>query len=246
MARECWFLVENLSAEKIHLTKEESHHLLHVLRLNKGDQIILFDGNGRSVRALIEDTTPSNVRARQLEPLKSNESSQNLTLALAVPMTAVMTEIVRHATELGVDRFIPLTSDNAKFSLKNLQSRIPRWHRIAIEACKQSHRSTIPSFDEPQSFRTAIASASPGVTLLGSQESPPLQWSGPPPTSTRLFVGPEGGWSERELQIAKEEDAQVFGLGPRTLRVETAVLAAVTLVQYFTGDLRQMQTNEHK
>ena len=237
MARQRRFLVESLSSNEVRLNEEESHHLLHVLRLNEGDEIVLFDGKGLAARAVIESTRAREVRARQLERLSSNESSQELTLALVVPKTAVMTEIVRHATELGVTHFLPLTSDHAQIPLKSLQSRVPRWRRTAIEACKQSGRSSVPTFDEPQSFRTAVASASSGVTLVTVPETPPLEWSGSPPASASVFVGPEGGWTEQELGVARDAGARAFGLGPRTFKVETAALAAVTLVQYLMGDL---------
>ena len=232
MARERRFLVTDLDAAGVVLPQEEAHHLIHVLRLSEGDTVALFDGNGRAANATVAHITGDAVELVVGDALPANESALDMTLAVAVPKGDTMSLTVQKLTELGVTTIQPLVSDNGEMPRDAIVKRIERWQRIALEAAKQCGRSRLPSIEPPRTFEEI---AHHGALLL-TPGAPPLSES--PPASTIVFVGPEGGWSEAELHVASDRNLSVFGLGPRTMRTETATIAAATLMQWLGGDLR--------
>jgi 16S rRNA (uracil1498-N3)-methyltransferase len=232
MARERRFLVADLHAgRRVELTPDEAHHLLHVLRLHEGDTVALFDGMGRAARASVARISGVTVELDVGSPLPANESSLEITLAVAVPKGDTMSLIVQKLTELGVTKIQPLVSDNSEMPPDAIVKRISRWQRVALQAAKQCGRSRLPSIEPPKSFGELACRDA----LVLTPGAPPLN---EPVSSPTVLVGPEGGWSEAELHVSDERDLSVFGLGPRTLRTETAAIAATTLLQWLGGDFR--------
>ena len=234
MSRERRFFVPDLGGSRVELTDEEAHHLIHVLRLVQGDTVALFDGKGHAANATISRIENNVVELDVGDPLPSNESPLALTVAVAVPKGDTMSLIVQKLTELGVARIQPLLSDNSEMPGDAVMKRIERWQRVSLEAAKQCGRSRVPSIESPEPFE---AMARPGALVL-TPGAPPLGSTEEQSRSPVVLVGPEGGWSAPELHLAKERSLTVFGLGPRTMRTETAAIAAATLVQWLGGDLR--------
>jgi 16S rRNA (uracil1498-N3)-methyltransferase len=232
MARERRFLVADLDAARVEIVDDEAHHLIHVLRLHEGDTVALFDGDGRAANATIARIADESVELNVGDALPANESPLQMTLAVAVPKGDTMSLIVQKLTELGVTSIQPLISDNSEVSAEAIVKRIERWERIALEAAKQSGRSRLPRVEPPRTFEEL---AREGAWLLSPGASP---FPATKPTNPLVFVGPEGGWSEPELELAFARKLVVFGLGPRTLRTETAAIAAATVMQWLSGDLR--------
>jgi len=212
---------------------EEAHHLTHVLRLVKGDTVALFDGKGHAASATVARIDSDVVELQVGDSLPTNESKLALTLALAVPKGDTMSLIVQKLTELGVATIQPLLSDNSEMPGDAVTKRINRWQRVALEAAKQCGRSRLPAIETPKPFE---ALARPGASFL-TPGAPPLASSEKLSANAVVLVGPEGGWSQPELHLAKERSLTVFGLGPRTMRTETAAIAAATLMQWLAGDL---------
>ena len=233
MGRERRFFVPNLGASRVELMDEEAHHLTHVLRLVKGDTVALFDGKGHAVRATVGRIDSDIVELEVGDSLPTNESKLALTLALAVPKGDTMSLIVQKLTELGVATIQPLLSDHSEMPGDAVTKRISRWQRVALEAAKQCGRSRLPVIETPKPF---AALARPGASVL-TPGAPPLASSEKLSANPVVLVGPEGGWSRPELDLAKERSLTVFGLGPRTMRTETAAIAAATLMQWLAGDL---------
>ncbi len=115
-----------------------------------------------------------------------------------------------------------------------LSKRIERFKRVSLEAAKQCGRSQLPVIETPKPFE---ALARPDAMVL-TPGAPPLDSSEKLSTNPVVLVGPEGGWSAPELHLAQDRELTVFGLGPRTMRTETAAIAAATLMQWLGGDLR--------
>jgi 16S rRNA (uracil1498-N3)-methyltransferase len=229
MSRERRFHVPDLYAPTARLASEESHHLIHVLRLREGAEVSLFDGRGRAARGRVLRIAGSDVELEVLGPEPSRESPLSLTLGVAPPKGDRMSFLIQKLTELGASRVIPLRTERAGSS-----GSIERYRRIALEACKQSGRSQVPEITQARDFEEVLREK--GLVTLAHPGAPPLS---PPPAGAGIVVliGPEGGWSETEIALARSRGATFFGLGPRTLRSETAAVAAATLIQFLAGDL---------
>jgi 16S rRNA (uracil1498-N3)-methyltransferase len=200
-----------------------------VLRLREGAEVSLFDGEGRAARAEVARISGREVELRVIDPEPSRESPLALTIAVAPPRGDRMSFLVEKLTELGVSRIVPLQTERGRSS-----ESVERWRRVAMEACKQSGRSLAPACEEPRSVASVLDE--PGAVLVAHPGAPPLA-TGSGIERVLVLVGPEGGWSEKELASARTRGAAFFGLGPRTLRTETAAIAVATLLEYRSGDL---------
>lgn len=228
MSRERRFYVDELAGERPRLTSEEAHHLIHVLRLREGAEVSVFDGKGNSARAEVHRIAGREVELRILGSEPSRESPLALTLAVAPPKGDRMSFLVEKLTELGVARLIPLETERGRS-----RGSLDRWRRIALEACKQSGRSRPPAVEEPRSVASVVEE--PGLILAAVPGAPALAASAPP--RVVALIGPEGGWSESELSLFASCGVTLLGMGPRTMRTETAAIAAATLLQYVAADL---------
>ena len=229
---------------------EEARHLRDVLRLNRGDEVFVFDGEGREFRCVIERSDRSGAVLEvkdEVEPA-SRESPLQVTLALALLKGEKFDLVVQKATELGVQRIRPVVTKHADVRLRDEADgklRVARWQRIALEACKQSGRALVPKIDAPVPCASLLESAPSrdpewrvmfaergGVGLdLAINELPQK------PHAVTALVGSEGGWTDEEIGLARSGGWSVVTLGGRTLRAETAAIAITALLQYTLGDL---------
>jgi len=230
-----------LSAETIDLDAAESHHLARVLRLRAGDVVFAFDGEGREWECEVAASHHRSSRLairRQLED--TVESALDLTLAQALTRGDRFDLIVQKATELGVTRIIPVSSEHAETrkSADRTEPRLERWQRISLEALKQCGRRRLVTITGPVHFPALCQELSGAPAVIFSERGglafPSL--AAPAPGLT-LVVGPEGGWSEAELALASTHGLIPVHLGPRILRTETAAIAAVAIAQFLCGDL---------
>jgi 16S rRNA (uracil1498-N3)-methyltransferase len=236
--RERRFFVTSLDASIVELDEKESHHATAVLRLAPGDEISLFDGRGRAHRCRILEMTGPRVQVEVGTALPSRESPIRLSLAVAVPKGDTMSLIVHKLTELGVSSIRPIVAERTESTQAAIAKRLERWQRIALEAAKQCARSKVPDVPPPVSLEELLDTDRNQTFWLAHPDAPPLEperIDGDEPLT--VLVGPEGGWSPRELELAEAASVERFALGPRTLRVETAVIAATSLFQWLAGDL---------
>lgn len=237
--RERRFFIPDLRDDReVEIQGQEAHHLFNVLRLGPGDEIVVFDGQGRHFRAVITSSTKNFAAARPLEALPTSESSLELTLAVAVPKRGKMSSIIRMLTELGVARITPLVTERTlSASSAAVQDKCERWSRIALEACKQSGRSRIPVIGSPKSFGEFSRADLPDHRILVSPRGAETLPS-PLASPCVVAIGPEGGWSEAETLLASANGFRELSLGPRTLRTETAAITAAAILQWAFGDLQ--------
>lgn len=236
MSRQRRFLVDGI-ADRVVLRGDEAHHLRSVLRLGAGDAVVLFDGRGRAAEAVVTRMGRDAVELEVRGDAPTGESALSLTVGVAVLKADRMALVVQKLTELGVTAILPLATDRGEVPAERARKSLDRWRRIAMEACKQSGRSRLPELAEPQSLEETLSSGSaPAVALAAHPGSPPLV-----PSDRRgpmlALLGPEGGWSETELEAMQGAGVRLFGLGPRTLRAETAAIVATALLQWSAGDL---------
>lgn len=217
-------------------------HHLEVVRAGVGDVVYLFDGRGAEIEAEISAFGASGVSATvRTRVTKKSESDLECWLVQALPARpARMDSIVRQVTELGVDRIVPVVAERSqqtKAKAAAMQRRAERWGRIAEAAAEQSRRTRVPEVEMPCAFGELewdrlprpIFIADPGA---GSVAGVPV------PGAVSVLVGPEGGWTQSEVDAALAAGAESIGLGPRVLRADTAGVVAVTLFQALWGDLR--------
>jgi 16S rRNA (uracil1498-N3)-methyltransferase len=234
---------EQFQRDEVVLSSAETHHLIRVLRLPLGERVEVSDGCGRIFAAEISLLEPDAARLRILSELNSSlESTLQITLGLALVRSETFDLVVRQVTEMGILRLIPFHSARTLVKPEGWkQTRHSRWLRLSQEALKSSQRRVLPEIGAPVEFFQV---------LEGSEELKVLFWenqreldykvnlaSEPRPRSVRALIGPEGGFTTPEVAAARNAGFLLSGLGPRRLRVETAAMAAVTVLQYLWGDL---------
>lgn len=230
------------------LKAEETRHLRDVLRLHSGDEIYVFDGAGREFHCIVQtirrDSTEVNVIA-DVEPLRP-ESTLHLTLAIALLKGEKFDLVIQKATELGVTRIVPLTTDRADIRLRggdDVRKRLARWQRIALEAAKQTGRACVPEVSAPLAFNALLMMepAMNATRIMFSERQGGLfsdvTNGAERPEEIVALVGPEGGWADDEIELARQGGWEIVTLGGRTLRAETAAIAVVVLLQHRFGDL---------
>jgi 16S rRNA (uracil1498-N3)-methyltransferase len=228
------------------LSEDESRHARDVLRLHPGDEVYVFDGAGKEFRGTVQRLDRRSAvfeLGEEVEPARS-ESPLDLTLAIVLLKGEKFDLVIQKASELGVNRIVPLDSARADVRLRTSEDagkRLSRWQRIAREATKQSGRARIPDISEPLALESWLSSSSAGLGVMFSERDG-QSWSQAFPETKpieRLAVltGPEGGWEDREIELARNAAFEIITLGGRTLRAETAAIVAVTLAQHRFGDL---------
>ncbi len=226
----------------IRLDERESHHLRHVLRLKPGALVAVFDGTGIEYEGIVLETRERRVAVRiQARTVPSVESPLALTLAQALIKGEKFDLVVQKATELGVARIIPVLTRRAVVE-RYSPHRLQRWRRIALEAVKQSHRTRLVEVEEPQPVQALLEDLRAPALFCSERGGLPLreiarQWGDVLPRQLTIFIGPEGGWADEEIEAARRAGAALLSLGPRVLRTETAGLVVLSMVQFLWGDL---------
>ncbi|HEX9984903.1 MAG TPA: 16S rRNA (uracil(1498)-N(3))-methyltransferase [Thermoanaerobaculia bacterium] len=220
--------------ESVTLTGDEAHHAARVVRVREGEEVELFDGRGRAVAGVIT-TVGRDVVVQLGNEVPSRESRLHLTLAMAIINLEKFELVLQKATELGVRTIVPLVTDRVELRRERYAGKMERWNRVVFEAVKQCGRSVIPALKEPARFEDVVGRDGTRI-LFDLDESPAPATKA---DAVTLLIGPEGGWSERELALARERGVYVERLGPRRLRAETAAIVAGTIVAQRWGDLTE-------
>jgi 16S rRNA (uracil1498-N3)-methyltransferase len=224
------------------LDREETHHLGRVLRLMVGARVLVCDGRGRAAAAVVQALgSDEAILSLEEEVSVLAESPLGVTLGLALAKGEALEQVVRQATEMGMQRLIPFVSAySEKVSPERAKRRLARWQRLAQESLKSCQRLYLPEISPVQDF-PAILQGPEEVKFLcyeverGGGLQSHLNRSRP--AGVRIIIGPEGGFTPVEVDKARDAGFQVVSLGPRRLRVETAALAALAILQYAWGDL---------
>jgi 16S rRNA (uracil1498-N3)-methyltransferase len=236
--------------QTVSLVPDEASHARADLQLQPGDEVYVFDGAGKEFRCVVREFSRDGAALAvlaEVEPARP-ESPLNLTLGIALLKGEKFDLVMQKATELGASRIVPVTTSRTDVRIRNgdeAKRKVTRWHRIALEAVKQCGRARLMEIEEPVEFKSLIDR--PGVEgelcLMfaernGSSLSDVTQSS--PADLPKLFalIGPEGGWADEEIELARAAGWQIVTLGGRTLRAETAAIAIVALLQHRFGTSR--------
>ena len=237
----------DLAGSKAVVKGSDAHHIKNVLRLKPGDKIGLFDGTGLNYETKIITLLPKSIEVSVIRSFPSTtESSVQITVAQALLKDRKMDLLVRQLTELGITRWIPFIAKRSvpRPDKKRLVTRTERWNKIAQAAVKQCKRCCSPEIGATVSFEEVLSlgKGSDLKIVFWEEESKPVKKELPasnlkPPEKIFILLGPEGGFTSKEVEKAKESGFITAALGPRTLRAETATIAACTLLQYLFGDM---------
>jgi len=223
----------------IELDAQAATHLLRVLRLTDGAALRLFNGDGCEYAATLAASGKKSATAVVTQILRDDPPLPlSLHLGQVVSKGDRMDFTIQKATELGITDITPLWSERCEVRLKGerLDKKIEHWQKVAISACEQSGRNHIPQIHAPLHFSEwCTACHSELKFILHPHEQKPLR-DYAAPQSLALIVGPEGGFSEVEVEQVINEGFHGLTLGPRILRTETAALAALSVFQFQWGD----------
>ncbi len=228
--------------ETILLPDAASHHLLRVLRAKPGQGLTLFDGKSS------EEYSAEFVAGEQKQALvkilakdcTEHESPLKIFLGQGISRGERMDYTLQKSVELGVHEITPLFTERCGVDLagERVQKRVTHWQQVVIAACEQSGRCYVPQVKFPQKLEEWLKQLKTDLAVVADPRSTnTLHDFSENIATVALLCGPEGGFSEHELELTRQYQMRTFSLGPRILRTETAALTAISLMQYRWGDL---------
>lgn len=224
------------------LPPEAAHHAARVLRLRGGDRIELFDGAGHASRGVIEAIEGRRVLVGNIEADDADrESPLRVLLAQALSSSEKMDWVVQKATELGVTEIQPLDTERsvARLTAERAAKRLEHWRQVAIAACEQCGRNTLPETHPPldiMAWLRRMQDAPQSRFILLPQGAASLHRQPAPRNGVILLIGAEGGFSTAESDSALHSGFVPICLGARVLRTETAAVAGLAALQTLWGD----------
>lgn len=225
----------------IDLDEGAARHLTAVLRMTAGQQLILFNGQGGEFDAELVSAKKSKASVMVTGFTDcSRESDLQLHLGIGISRGERMDWVIQKATELGISQITPIFSARCevKLSEDRLKKRLKHWQQIAISACEQCQRNTVPNINPAISLDRWLPSCDADLKLvLHHRTEQRLADMTNNNNNIALLVGPEGGLNNNEIEQALANGFQAMALGPRVLRTETAPLAAISIIQSVWGDM---------
>lgn len=248
-----WFYVEHsqVQEENIIITGSDVNHIKNVLRMAPGERVVICDGQGKDYYCSILSISSSEVVAK-IEEINNTETElpAKIYLFQGLPKKDKMELIIQKAVELGVYEIIPVAMKRSVVKIedkKKEMKKLERWQTIAVSAAKQSGRGVIPNVHAVLSFSEALQMAEsleynliPYEQEEGMEKSRKVITEAVKHRSIGVFIGPEGGFDEKEIQKVKEAKMDTITLGKRILRTETAGLAILSLLMFeleYEGEL---------
>jgi 16S rRNA (uracil1498-N3)-methyltransferase len=226
--------------DELALDTAVSRHISLSLRIRIGESITLFNGTGGEYSAQVMGITKRCVTVVVGEYSEPNrESALNVHLAIVISRGDRMDYAIQKATELGVVRITPLFSERCEVKLDPDRTvrRVNHWQQVVTSACEQSGRNVAPVVETPVTLDEHLVKGAADLRLILDPNGASLTASGPAPASIELLTGPEGGFSNAEIEKAEGQGYQPVKLGPRILRAETAPVVGLSLLQSIWGDL---------
>ncbi len=233
----------------VRIAGRDARHITRVLRMGPGDRLTIVDGAGREYVARIAQTADTSISAVIEEERRSGPAEPRVPLALVqgLPKSDKMDLIVQKCTEIGVSRFLPVLTERsvARSNGDSANRKVLRWQRIAAEAAKQSGRGAVPPVEEIRGLDSVLSELALEDALLV------MPWELEQERSLRrvladvdlekaagiaLIIGPEGGFSHYEVELARRYGAVTATLGQRILRAETAGMATAAVILYELGE----------
>src|SRR5881275_2968159 len=228
------------------LAGAEAHHARDVLRMNRGEKLVLFNGRGREMTAEVVDLNGDEIRLRKLHEADTPPLRCQIVLGQAIPKGKNMELIVQKAVEIGAAEIAPIISDRTVVQLdsENASQKQAKWQQIAIEAAKQCGQNWLPHVQASKKLAEFFSASEQAfdLRLIGSLQPDAQQLKeiletyssehGDRPRSVLMLVGPEGDFTPAELALARRHGCHPITLGPIILRVETAAIYCLSVLSY--------------
>ncbi len=235
---------QNITGDKASIY-EDSRHISQVLRMNPGDEILIFDGTGKEYKARLTEIEKSVCCAKILEEnISLSEPKTSITLFQGLPKSGKMETIVQKAVELGVSKIVPVEMERCVTRINSKKAgaeKAARWNKVSLEAAKQCGRGKVPEVLEPIPFELAISEIKKArLSIMPYEELghegklglKALLADNKDAEDIVVLVGPEGGFSESEVKLARESRINMVGLGKRILRTETVASAIIPVIMF--------------
>jgi 16S rRNA (uracil1498-N3)-methyltransferase len=236
---------EQCTGPALFLTGREAHHARHVLRLCRGDAVVVLDGAGKEFACAVEDSDRDKVKLSVVEMRAKPPLSCRITLLQAIPKGKIIETIIQKATELGASRIVPLLSERVAVRLdaREAAQKAAKLQLVAIEAIKQCGAAWLPKVETPVSLAGFLARREefelPLVASLQAGSRSPKEYfqafrgrHSRSPASACVWVGPEGDFTAAEISAVEADGALPITLGPLVLRAETAATYCLSVLNY--------------
>ncbi len=235
-----------IHGQEIQFPVDIAHQIRRVLRLREEDCVLVLDNTGMAYKVSLQFLGDRDVQGKILNKIPmDSEPTIQLSLYIGLTQREKFEWILQKGTEVGVSRFVPFTSERSLIQKNEIaEKKGQRWQKIIQEAAEQSHRGRIPMLETALSFNAAVEQA------VADHETCLIPWEEEQALSLRsvltqansvtriaLMIGPEGGFSPAEVQLAKECGMFPVTLGKRILRMETAAVAAAAMIMYHLGQM---------
>ena len=234
------FFSDLITDDIITLSEEDSKHLSKVLRVRMGEEIEVCDGRGTEYLAEVSEISSKCVKARVIKKeVSMQEPKVKVTVFQGLPKGSKMELIIQKCVEIGVTDIVPVATSRAVVKLDEDKAggKVERWNKISLEAAKQSSRAVVPHVYQPLSFDEAIKKASEyDMKIIPYEKHGETGFKTflreKSPKTVAVFIGPEGGFEEEEIEKAISCGIKPVSLGKRILRTETAPLAVLSVLMY--------------
>ena len=234
------FILTELAGTEGLISGDDAHHLIRVHRVRSGDTLeVTFAGS--AFRGVVERIDDQLVGVKILDTVDLLEPPVAVYLMPALLKGDKLELVIQKAVELGISSISPVQCERSIVPAGKAVSKLDRWQKIAREAAKQSGRSHVPEVLAPVDFARAVSGVSSELRLMahetGTTSLCNVLQGGSETSTVTLLVGPEGGFTAREVDLAEQSGFRVVSMGPRIMRAETASLALLSVVMYKLGDL---------
>lgn len=236
----------NIHSEYIDITGEDVSHIKKVLRLRLGDNITVCDSKGQDYNARIEKIEDDFIRTFIINTKKcETEPPVEVTIFQGIPKSDKMDLIIQKCVELGIHKIVPVLTEHTVVRLetnRDIDNKVTRWQRISMEAAKQSNRGIIPEVGFPVTFDKALEKTCEfDLSIIPYEKENSIKLrnclTGRSIDKISFYIGPEGGFSEKEIEKARAKGIKPVTLGPRILRTETAGIAVLAIILFQLGDI---------
>lgn len=235
---------EQIVEDTVFITGEDVNHIVHVLRMKKGEQVLVSTSNDREYLCEITALEGEAVQLKLLDVYGSNrELPIEVTLYQALPKGDKMETVIQKMVELGAVRIVPVVTKRCVVQLdqKKAAKKVARWNAISEAAAKQSKRNKIPEVMMPMSFAEALLDAKkleaaliPYENAEGMEHARSMVDEAAKKRSLGIFIGPEGGFTEQEIEKSQQNGVKPISLGHRILRTETAGMMLMSVIMFAT------------
>ncbi|MCR5738114.1 MAG: 16S rRNA (uracil(1498)-N(3))-methyltransferase [Eubacterium sp.] len=242
------FFVENsqIGEESISITGNDVNHIKNVLRMRIGETVLISDGKDREYTCSISELSDEEVVAK-IEDVNGPERELpvKVTLFQALPKGDKMETIIQKMVELGAERIVPVSTKRCvvKLDAKKAEKKTERWQNISLSAAKQSKRGIVPQVESPMTFGLALQEAQKmDLILIPYENAENMKYTREvigtikPGMNVGIFIGPEGGFAEEEVEAARKAGAREITLGKRILRTETAGMAVMSVIMFLNEE----------